>query len=271
MSPAPGNSVKPLLGQRVLVTRPQHQADNLCAQLEQLGAEPIRFPTLAIQAVDESDPGLKQYFLNLDQYQAVIFISANAARLGYDWIDRYWPQLPIKVNWLAVGSATARTLLQLGLQSETIEGAMDSEALLQHPHLQQLENCKLLICRGQGGREHLGQTLRERGAQVDYAELYQRQMPVYSQTEIESIIYKSSASAMFVSSGEALSNLVDLTRATDKPSSRLVETPLIVPSQRVAKLAEQYHFNHIRVAANATDEAMIQALLAQNAPNGQAE
>ena len=266
------NTALPLVGQRVLVTRPAHQAEPLCQRLSDLGAEPVRFPTLNITPIAECDNGyqdLKQRILNLDLYCAVIFVSANAVRLAHEWVDQYWPQLPVNIEWLAVGSATARTLQHCGLPVSTsaasndpVNGAMDSEALLQLPQLQRLSGQKILICRGQGGRELLGDTLEQRGAQVDYAELYRRDIPVYSQAEIESIIYKSAASAMLVSSGNALTNLVTLTRVESTGVSALTGRTLIVPSQRVARLAAQYQFQQIQVAANATDDAMLAALTA---------
>ncbi|RDE18191.1 uroporphyrinogen-III synthase [Motiliproteus coralliicola] len=265
---------QPLAGQRILVTRPAHQADPLCRRLQQLGAEPIRFPLLKIAETDPSAPHyplLKQQFLDLDNYQAVIFVSANAARLGYDWIDQYWPQLPIRIDWLAVGSATADCLSKLGIQPSSGDGRMDSETLLQLPQLQQVQGQRILICRGSGGRELLAETLRGRGAQVDLAELYRREIPEYDATEIESIIYKSSASAMLVSSGEALSNLINLTQPHGGGVGQLAETPLVVPSQRVAELAKQNKFNHIRVAANATDDAMIDVLMDLGATPGKME
>jgi uroporphyrinogen-III synthase len=264
----------PLAGQRVLVTRPALQANALCAALSARGAQAIRFPTLSIRPIDEDDSSyqsLKNCFLDLDRYSAVIFISANAAQIGVDWIDQYWPQLPTHILWFAVGAATGRTLEQLGLPVTEAAGTMDSEALLALPQLSRLDNSRILICRGQAGRERLRQDLQQRGANVDYAELYHREIPVYSQAEIESIIYKSAASAILVSSGEVLINLIKLTQRPESGISTLSDTPLVVPSQRVATLAQQHHFNHIEVAANATDTAMIAALEALIATQGGAE
>ncbi len=263
-----------LAGLRVLVTRPAHQADALCTRLAALGAEAIRLPTLSIRPTIETDPGyqnLKNCFLDLDRYRAVIFVSANAAQIGYDWIDQYWPQLPVSTLWLAVGAATGRILQQLGLPVTIAQGAMNSEALLALPQLQQLSNDRVLICRGHCGRELLEQDLQRRGAKVDYAELYHREIPVYSQPEIESIIYKSAPSAILVSSGSTLTNLVKLSRAAGSEASVFTDTPLVVPSQRVATLAQQHHFNHIGVAANATDAAMTDALQALIAAQGRVE
>ncbi|WP_207061590.1 uroporphyrinogen-III synthase [Motiliproteus sp. SC1-56] len=255
----------PLTGERVLVTRPAHQADALCQHLQALGAEAVRFPTLAIHPCTPDNPqysSLKQKFLDLDHYHAVIFVSANAARLGHEWIDSYWPQLPLRIHWLAVGQATARTLSELGIPAQHPDQAMDSEALLALPILQELDHQRVLICRGEGGRELLAQTLQARGAQVDYAELYRRGCPTYSSADIESIIYKSPPTVMLVTSGEALDNLVRLCRQVNQQfeASALRRRLLVVPSPRVAEQAHQLGFEQVREAANATDGAMLEAL-----------
>lgn len=254
-----------LTGERVLVTRPAHQAEALCRRLAALGAEPVRFPTLAIEPI-EADAHLKQHFLDLDRYQAVIFVSANAARLAHDWIDAYWPQLPVKVLWLAVGDATATALEDLGIPALRPTGGMDSEALLALPELQKLDHARILICRGEGGRELLAQTLSDRGAKVDYAELYRRGCPTYSATDIESIIYKCPPTVMLVSSAQALENLIHLCGQTADGQARrsLQQRRLVVPSPRVAERARQLGFEHVRQAANATDEAMVAALQARD-------
>ncbi|MEH6627452.1 MAG: uroporphyrinogen-III synthase [Motiliproteus sp.] len=257
--------LQPLAGIRVLVTRPAHQAAAICQALTDSGAEAIAFPTLDIQQVDDySDnlPLLNNTFLNLDLYHAVIFVSANAARTGHDWIDRYWPQLPVGVHWLAVGKATANTLKALQIEVLFPEKGMDSEALLELTELNDVTSKRILICRGEGGRECLAEILTSRGAKVDYAELYRRTKPVYAEQDIESIIYKNLPSVMLVTSNESLNNLDQLCQGqqTPLPITQLRKIPVVVPSQRVAETAGQLGYSTVIVADNATDSAMIAAI-----------
>ena len=255
----------PLSGQRVLITRPSGQADSLTRALQEKGADTVRFPTLEIQRAEDYcatlEP-LKRCFLDLDNYQLVIFVSSNAARLAWDWIDSYWPQLPLGVIWLAVGEATRKTLLELDIPAHSPQNGMDSEALMALPALQQLENKRILICKGSGGREYLAEQLRAKGASVDYAELYRREIPKYSAQDIESIIYKSLPSVMLVSSQQSLENLEQLCGGENGslPIHQLRQLPLIVPSQRVAQKAHQLGYSQVNIAQNATDSAMINAL-----------
>jgi len=251
---------EPLKQQRILVTRPAHQAQGQIDQLTALGATPVALPLQQINPVTEADPGyhpLKSHILDLDLYHAVIFVSANAARIGLDWIDEYWPQLPLGVSWYAIGRRTAEVLADYGITAFHSKNGYDSEALLAAEPLQAVDGQKILIMRGQGGRELLADTLRQRGAQVEYADLYQRQCPHYAEAQLDEV-FATPPDAMLVTSAEALDNLQAL--AGPRLTS-LQQHPLIVPSERIASLARQQSWQLVRVAEGPDDSAMIQALM----------
>ena len=255
-----------LAGKRVLVTRPAHQSAEQIAQLKQLGVDVVTLPVLEIKPF--SPPATeyhlaKSRILDLDLYQHVIFISANAARIGAELIDDYWPQLPIKVCWLAIGKITAATLANYGIDAESSTLGYDSEALLESSALQDVSDSRILIIRGQGGREKLAETLRERGAQVEYADLYQRVRPVYNDTLIEETLYQQRPDALLVTSSEGLNNLLLLAHGNQRQydPSTLFSCQLVVPSERVAQQAQLAGFKRITTAAGADDLAMITALL----------
>lgn len=250
---------KSLSGMRILVTRPEHQAVQQTAMLRKLGADPVRLPLLAIEPYAEHSPEfqhIKSRILDLDLYHSVIFISPNAARIGADWIDQYWPQLPIGVNWLAIGQRTTDMLADYGITAFSSDQGYDSEALLQISALSNVKNEKILILRGCGGRDHLANNLEQRGAQVDYANLYQRGCPTYNAAELAAALDQI-PDALLVTSGEALSNLHQI--AADY-LAKLQQQLLIVPSERIASQAAQQHWQRVRVASGPDDHAMIQAL-----------
>ena len=102
-------SHSPLKGVRILIARPQEQGSSLAAQLQELGAEVIQLPTIEIQPTPHS-PELKEHFLNLDKYSHVIAISAHAANYALEWIDQYWPQLPIDIKSVSYTHLTLPTI-----------------------------------------------------------------------------------------------------------------------------------------------------------------
>ncbi len=256
----------PLSGQRILVTRPSHQAHQQADLLRAQGADPVLLPLLEIAPLPETDPRFqhsKQCVLDLDLYHAVIVISANAARLGLDLIDDYWPQLPLGVHWMAIGASTAALLHDCGIDARHSRAGYDSEALLQTPELQQVEGLRILLLRGDTGREALASELHSRGARVDQAILYRRSRPILEPDCIESAIYAAPLSAILITSGESLSNLVALAQQIkrDDGLAHLQWCPLVVPSQRIAALATEAGFKQVILASGPDDQSMIGALL----------
>ncbi|MDO6565333.1 uroporphyrinogen-III synthase [Amphritea sp. 1_MG-2023] len=247
---------------RVLVTRPHHQAHDQTALLSRLGLEPVSLPLLEISPICEPDPAfapLKSSILDLDHYHKVIFISANAVTIGMDLIDQYWPQLPLAIDWLAIGHQTALKLATYGITASHSSAGYDSEALLSLPLLQNMQHQKVLIMRGAGGRETLAAQLRLRGAQVDCANLYHRRLPLYTYEQIMGTIKDKPLAAALLTSGDAVHNLTQL--INEHALSALKHTTLVVPSARVARIAAELGYTRIMTANGPDNQAMAETVL----------
>ena len=257
---------KALNAQHVLITRPEHKQQALGALLALHGATVEKLAVIKIQPFKPGDKDYalaKQHILNLDLFDIVICISANAGRMAGELIDQYWPQLPIGIKWLAMGKATTVALSKYDIDAEIMPGHSDSEALLLNPKLSHIQAKKILILKGNSGRELLSQTLQSRGAIICEANLYNRLIPVYTDTHIKSVLYSHHFSAILITSAEAVSNLTTIARGSLEQFSikALLDTPLVVPSSRVANVAAALGYHHITVAPAADNQAMLSALL----------
>ena len=240
-----------LQGRTVVVTRPADQAADLIATLQQAGAQPLSLPTLSIEprVLDQAD---RQKILDLDQYRAVICVSVNAARLGLDALADYWPQWPLHQLWYAVGPATGAAMQDWGVRVTVGQQGATSETLLDDPQLKMVAGERILILRGEGGRETLADTLRERGARVDYLELYRRVQPRTDPQPLLTALEQPDCPILTVTSAEGLRNLMAL---AGKQLNRLQQCPLLVVSGRLAEFARQQGFVTVWQAASpaATD------------------
>lgn len=249
-----------LRGRRILITRPEHQSRDWRARLEAAGAVVDSIPMLAIEAID-SGPELqavKSHILDFDLTDHAIFVSQNAVRIGFDWLEDYWPQLPKGPRYYAIGAVTAQALRERGVAVEADGDTMDSEALLTLPALRDIAGQRALIFRGRGGRTLIGETLRERGARVDHCELYRRLLPASAPQQLAG--YTQRPDAISVHSGETLANLAQCIEQSGRKSLR--DALLVCPSQRVAGQAQQLGFTRVHAARNAGDRAMLAALCA---------
>ncbi|MGH8449572.1 uroporphyrinogen-III synthase, partial [Pseudomonas sp.] len=184
---------------RVLLTRPAEESMALAASLSEAGIFSSSLPLLDIEALPVTAEQ-QAVFADLGRYCAVIVVSKPAARLALRQLDRAWPQLP----WFSVGAATAQVLADHGLNVHYPQTGDDSEALLALPALREAiagQGARVLILRGEGGRELLAERLREQGASVDYLELYRRFLPDYDRATLTQRINVERLNGVVVSSG----------------------------------------------------------------------
>jgi len=248
-----------LHGQRILVTRPQGQQASLSAAITRLGGKPVALPLITISLIrnPKAQERLQDRIQKLDQFGLIIFISTNAVQFGADLINSYWPRFPAGVKVLAIGPSTAAAAEhRLGCTISHSESGMNSEAVLELPQLQDLGGERIAIFRGEGGRELLAETLRRRGAEVDYLEVYRREPTSYDTDVVGEILAKPGLDILVLTSGESLTALLNLAA---EYMARLVLLPLVVPSERVAELARKAGFQNLYVAQGANDEALLQA------------
>ena len=260
MTEAPSTGSGPLQGCGVLVTRPAHQATGLCRHIERLGGRSIAFPVLEITAARDSRP-LEDCVLRLDDFDIAIFISANAVEhaLGFILAKRDWPAA---VQTAVIGRRSAEALEAFGLRADIApQERFNSEALLELEALQDVAGRRVLIFRGNGGREYLADTLRERGAQVQYIEAYQRSRPDADSASLVDAWRKGKINVVQVNSVESLENLFSMLDHEGRVLLR--KSPLLVVSERMLPVAERMGFARPPIlAADATDEAVLDALCA---------
>jgi len=245
-----------LAGLGVLVTRPEPQAAQLCRRIEAAAGSARSFPAIEIQAVPET-AALRRVLDDIGRYDIALFISANAVHFAFAQ-PQLRAGLPRALCVGAVGQATALALQQcLGWAPQLLpESGFDSEALLALPELQRVAGRRTLIFRGEGGRELLGDTLRQRGGRVDYAEVYRRGQPRVGGERLASL-WKQ-ADIVVATSCESLDNLVQLLAQDVAPWWLL--KPLLVISSRMQEHAHAIGFRRVVRAEHAADDAVLQAL-----------
>ena len=246
---------------RVLLTRPAEESALLAASLSDVGVFSSSLPLLEIEALPVT-PEQQAVWADLGRYCAVIVVSKPAARLGVQRLERHWPRLP----WFSVGAATAQVLADQGLDVHYPPSGDDSEALLALPALREAvarTDARVLILRGEGGRELLAERLREQGASVDYLELYRRFLPAYDPGVLMQRIQLERLNGLVVSSGQGFLHLQALAGADWPPVAQL---PLFVPSPRVYEMARAAGAEKVVDCRGASAAALLVALRSHSVP-----
>lgn len=240
---------------RVLLTRPAEESTALAASLFEVGIYSSSLPLLETRALPVT-PEQQAVFCALQRYCAVIVVSKPAARLALQQLGPALPAMP----WFSVGAATAQILAEHGLDVHYPATGDDSEALLQLPALREAiaqPGARVLILRGEGGREWLAERLREQGASVDYLELYRRFLPAYETGTLMQRIQLERLNGLVVSSGQGFLHLQALA-GPDWP--QVVQLPLFVPSPRVYEMARAAGAEKVVDCRGASAAALLVAL-----------
>lgn len=248
---------KPLTGISILVTRPAHQADGLAARIRFAGGNPVLFPVLEILDIGDQRP-LLNLVARLDEFDLAIFISPNAANKAMSLIQAK-RSLPPTLKVAAVGQGTTKALRNFGI-NEVITPALrfDSEALLEMTELHQVQGKRVVIFRGDSGRELLGDSLLKRGAELEYAECYRRVKPVTDATSLLHAWARSELNAITITSSEGLRNLFDM--VGESGQTWFKKTPLFVSHERITETARKLGLTQVILTA-AGDEGLLQGLL----------
>ena len=249
-------NAKPLQGRAVLVTRPETQGQSLCAEIARNGGLPIHVPMLGIRPIPTSTaPEM------LREYSIAIFISPNAVSYGIQLLNEAHLELQAKFL-IAVGPSTARSLKQYGYREVLCPAEnFSSQGVAQLKALQedQVNGNKILIIRGSGGPETLADSLRQRGARVNYWEVYERFLPEIELSAALHATAQGHADIGIVTSLQSLKNLAGAIEA--EGLNELYRLPLIVVSQRIANEVTKAGFtNPPLIVDNPDDATMIKTL-----------
>ena len=247
-----------LQSMRVLVTRPQPQADNLANAIRVQGGFALAVPMLDIRPLPESQ-SLRDCLQQLDQYHKIIAISVPAVEYGMNLIENWWPQLPVGIAWYAIGDATTSSLQQHGITADDQSGGFDSEALLKLKGFQQVKGQRILIIKGRNGRDKLQTTLTKRGASVDNLVVYERTCPDYPAGHLPEQLSANRINVIVATSSQIVNNLQSLLNH-HPDADNLKQLTLIVPSQRVAEDARACGFSHITISEGAGTPAVLDTL-----------
>lgn len=246
-----------LAGRAILVTRPARQGERLADLVRAAGGEPCVFPTLAIESVAVSAHAAA-LLEHPEAFGWAVFVSVNAVAHGL-------PLLPAPGVWppglraAAVGAGTAAALRAAGVPLVLApSGGGDSEALLALAPLQQMSGQRVLLFRGVGGRELLADTLRARGAQVEYIECYRRVLPAADPEPLRARLRRGELAAVTAASAEALANLVEL---AGTQAAEVLGLPVFVTHANIAAAAQRLGFGRVRVTP-ASDEGLVQGMMA---------
>ncbi|MFZ6767166.1 uroporphyrinogen-III synthase [Undibacterium sp. Di26W] len=246
----------------VIITRPAAQAEDFARRLQAMGRDCVLFPLLEIQPLpDESH--LIAEIAHLQEYALLAFVSPNAIDAFFRHVSQYPKEIPIAV----MGEGSRQRLAEYGLNDQTAtiirprnQLKTDSETLLDELDCAALQDKKVLIVRGESGRELLADALRARGIEVRQLAAYRRVAPQLDAGRTQQLrLLLEQENQWVVTSSEALRNLLHDVDALGLPDgvAKMQRQVLLVPHSRIEETAKSLGFQFITLTASGDEQLLV--------------
>ena len=205
-------AMKPLFGKRVLVTRARTQASKLTAALEEMGAECIEAPVIAVADPRDGYQELDGAIDRLAEYQWIIFTSTNG-------VEHFWSRLEYKKRdaralygkkVCAIGAATAQVLAEHGIRADVVPARYQAEGIVEALKNELAAGDNILIPRAAVARELLPAALSATGANVDVVPAYETIMGDLAADDLNEQLKKGDIDVITFTSSSTVVNLLKI-------------------------------------------------------------
>jgi uroporphyrinogen III methyltransferase/synthase len=219
----------PLFGRTIVVTRARTQASRFAGLLREYGANVVEFPTIEFRDPPDSST-CDQAIQNLESYDWVIFTSPNA-------VERFMARVMEKGRDLralgqsriaAIGPETAKAVRRHHLLPDLLPDSYVAESLVEAFRGVGVSGKRILLPRALQARETLPEELRNMGAEVHVAPVYQTVRPdpdpeslaLFRQAHVDMITFTASSTVI---------NFMELLEDEDRKSLGGVQVACIGP------------------------------------------
>jgi len=252
--------VNPLEGYAVLITRPAGQGEGLAQLVKQRGGSPVIYPVFNIEPQTQG-PEMRAAVSALDKFDLVIFVSAHAVHAVMAVLTELGRFFPPAAEVAAIGPATANCLEGYGVHPGYIpKDTINSEGMLKSLSAFAAGGTKVVLFRGQNGRELLATGLADQGAEVLQIESYRRSL---NDTAVSPRLKQWQLQGKPLLSLTSVAIMQGLLEKADTEETKLIlQSPLAVLSQRIAVSCRARGFKGVlQVADRPDDYAMVDALI----------
>ncbi|PXX46611.1 uroporphyrinogen-III synthase [Undibacterium pigrum] len=247
---------------QVVLTRPWAQAQDFARQVQAMGRAVAHFPLLEIEALEDNTALIEQLG-RLQDYALIAFVSPNAI----DAFFRHLTSLPPELTFAVMGEGSRTKLAEYGVNDQTATvlrprnvRKTDSETLLAELDLDALRGQKVLIVRGESGRELLADALRAHGIEVVQVAAYRRVKPTLNdENEKHLAQLLENQNDWIITSSEALRNLCDYVAGLNLIDgvAKMQRQHLLVPHSRIEETAKSLGFLSITLTASGDEQLLV--------------
>lgn len=248
----------PLLGIRVLVTRPREDVEALQLKLQSLGAQVYCLPTISIRPTTEA-PEIGNALGCLGAYDWIAFTSRNAVRVVFEWLQAH-NHLPMpSLRVAAVGSATADELRGRGVAPDCVPLEAGGQSLAQAMMAVGVSGASVLLPQGDLAGDDLQHALEGAGAKVTAIRVY-RTTPAQPTDHVpQEALLRGEMDVVVLASPSAFRNLLSLPAIGVR--SVLGRTHMVAIGPTTAEAVRTAGFQPSAIARRQTTDGLAEAIV----------
>jgi uroporphyrinogen III methyltransferase/synthase len=242
---------RPLFGRTIVVTRAREQASSVRARLEELGAEVVELPTIAIEPLPFTVPDLGRvaWLVVTSANGAAAFFDRGLAPSGRD------ARALAGVRVAAIGPGTAGALARHGIVADLVPERFVAESLLE-AFPPALSGERVLLARAEQARDILPDGLERLGYAVDVLPVYRTVAAAPDPDDVERV-RRGAVDAVTFTSSSTVTNFCDLLGELPAPAA-----PIVSIGPVTTATAQARGLTVAAEAAHHTIDGLVTALLA---------
>ncbi|MBW1815239.1 MAG: uroporphyrinogen-III C-methyltransferase [Deltaproteobacteria bacterium] len=252
---------RPLMGKRIVVTRAREQASEFVKLLSDLGADCLEYPTIKMvppSNVDHLDKAIE----NISTYDWLVFTSVNGVTYFFERLFKNGKDVRAlnHLHTATIGPATAKRLLDFGIQSDIIPRTYRAESIIESFENKDVKDKKILLPRAKEARPILPVELNKMGAAVDEVTAYCTEQALDNIDDLLSQLENNEVDLITFTSSSTVKNFKNL--LPEKKIGALLENVTVASIGPITSdTAKNLGFNVHITAESYTIQGLCQAIL----------
>lgn len=259
--------LRPLFGQRILVTRARAQSADFIRAIEDLGGEPYEFPVIEMRLPrdDGQLEAIDEVMQQLSDYEWLILTSANGVHYWMEHMRR--TNMDIRklagLRVVSVGPKTAEVMQQYGLQPDLTAEQFSQEGLWSLLEQQVRSGQRVILARGDLARPWLGQQLRKAGLYVAELDIYETVVPEQEDPHLLELMQEGVVQFIPFTSSSTVTNLLNILKRNgeEDPVQLINRSTIVCIGEITARTAREAGLRVDLVAEHSTMESLLQTIV----------
>ncbi|MDK8183773.1 uroporphyrinogen-III C-methyltransferase [Paenibacillus sp. UMB4589-SE434] len=259
--------MRPLFGQRVLITRARTQSETFVRAIEDLGGEPYEYPVIEVR-MPRDEQQLEQIdrvMARLHSYDWIVLTSANGVQYWMEHMKRTKTDIRriAGARMVAVGPKTAQAMQEYGIIPDRVAEQFSQEGVWSILEQEAQPGQQVLLARGDLARPWLGEMLRGAQIQVDELDIYETILPDNNDPHMVELLQEGAIQIVPLTSSSTVHNLLELLHQSgvENAVELLNQTIIICIGEITANTARNAGLKVAAVAKEATMDGVMESIL----------